>query len=63
MLGVKNIRILVETFSFYQFRGSTPFFVEPLAGTSVRGTVRLILLRKGFNCFNFYSIDIDKTSE
>ena len=27
MFGVKSIRILVETFSFYQFRGSTPSFV------------------------------------
>ena len=31
MLGVKSIRILVEIFSFYQFRESTPFFVKPLA--------------------------------
>jgi len=33
------------------------------SGTSVRGTVGLILVRKDFNCFNFYSIDIDKTAE
>ena len=29
MLGVKRIKILMETFSFYQFRGSTPSFVKP----------------------------------
>ena len=27
------------------------------SGASVRGTVGLILVRKDFNCFNFYSID------
>ena len=27
------------------------------SGTSVRGTVCLTLVRKGFKCFNFYSID------
>jgi hypothetical protein len=26
-------------------------------GVFVRGTVGLILVRMGFNCFNFYSID------
>ena len=30
VFGVKSIRILMETFSFYQFRGSTPSFVKPL---------------------------------
>ena len=28
------------------------------SGTSVRGTVGLILVRNVFNCFNFYSIDL-----
>ena len=31
ILDVKSIRILVEIFSFYQFRESTPCFVKPLA--------------------------------
>ena len=30
MTGVKGIKIWVETSSFYQFRGSTPSFIEPL---------------------------------
>ena len=63
MLGVKNIRILVEIFFFYQFCGYTLFFVKPLAlqvGTSVRGTGGLILVRKNFSCFNFYSVNIDR---
>ena len=29
------------------------------SGASVRDTVGLILVRNVFNCFNFYSIDID----
>ena len=35
-------------------------FVKPFgltSGASVRGTLGLILLKKSFNCFNFYSID------
>ena len=28
------------------------------SGISVRGMVGLILVRKGFNCFNLYSIDL-----
>ena len=28
------------------------------SGTFVRDTVGLILVRKSFNCFNFYSIDV-----
>ena len=38
-------------------------FVKLLGMTSgafVRGTVGLILVRNIFNCFNFYSIDIEK---
>ena len=30
VFGVKSIRILVETFFFYQFCRSTPSFVKPL---------------------------------
>jgi len=39
---------------------STPFVKTfgMTSGTSVRGTVGLTLVRKGFKCFNFYSIDI-----
>jgi len=37
----------------------SPSFIKPFGltnGVSVRGKVGLILVRKGFNCFNFYSI-------
>ena len=49
MFGVKRIRILVETFPFYQFRGSTSSFVKPFGPTNVTpvsGTVSLILVKK-----------------
>jgi len=48
--------ISAKIFSFYQFRGSTSFFVNLWAEISVRGTVDLIMLKQGFNCFNFYII-------
>ena len=56
--GVKNNRILVEKFDkinlpllFVKLFGLT-------SGTSVRGTVGLVLVEKGFNCLNFYSLDL-----
>jgi hypothetical protein len=45
-------------YSIDQKMGLHPPFVKPLdlaSGTSVRSTVGLILVRKGFNCFNFYT--------
>ena len=41
--------------------GTTPSFVKTFgltSGISVRGTVGLTLVRKGFKCFNFYRIEI-----
>ena len=29
------------------------------SGTSMRGIAGLILMKNGFNCFNFYSIDLE----
>ena len=49
----------VETFSIYQKMGLHSFIKTfgLTSGTSVKGTVGLTLVRKGFKCFNFYSID------
>ena len=60
VLGVKSIRILVETFCFYKKNGSPLPLVKTLdltSGSSVRGKVCLILVKIIFNCFKFYSID------
>ena len=43
--------------------GLYPSFAKPFGMTSefsMRGTVDQILVRKGFNYFNFYSIDINR---
>jgi hypothetical protein len=66
-LGKKNLAFGWNHFFSIKNR-SPPPFVKPLelaSGTSVRNTVGLILVRKGFNYFIFYSIDkyeiIDRT--
>ena len=43
--------------------GSPPSLVKPFgltSGTFLRGSLSLILVRKNFNYFNFYSIDISQ---
>ena len=60
VLGVKSIRILVETFLLLSKNGSPSLFVKTLdltSGSSVRGKVGLTLVKIVSNCFNFYSID------
>ena len=65
IFGVKNISFLVETFFFYQKIGLHPLslsFVKLfglISETFVRGTVGLILVKKDFNYFNFYSILVE----
>ena len=45
---------LLSVLWVYTFSGQTFGLTSE---TSMRGTVGLILVRKAFNCFNFYSID------
>ena len=59
-LLVKKISLLGGNIFYLSKNGTPPPFVKPVgltSGTSVRGMVGLILMRKFFNCFNFYSID------
>jgi len=56
----RSFNFWVETFSFYQKNETSSRFVKPFglaSGAFVRGTVDLFLGRKGFNSFNFYSIN------
>ena len=54
------LELLVKK-KYFGYGGTPPPFAKPFgltSGTSMRGTVGLILVRKIFNCFNFNSIDL-----
>ena len=56
--GEKNIAFGWKDFPSIK-NGTPPTFVKPLdltSGSSMSSMVNLILVRKGLNCFNFYSI-------
>jgi hypothetical protein len=56
--GVKSIRILVEPLSISWVTTLFRQTFRLASGTSVKSTMGLILVRKSFNGFNFYSIDL-----
>ena len=59
IVGVKSISFSVETFSFYQKNKKTglhPF--RQIFWDLREDTMDLILVKKNFNYFNFYNIDI-----